>query len=211
MTDATVELAKGLAIDDFTVYAKKVTAGRFIEEANLEIYIRRGSDEAFLLMAKIFFGRKPHYSPWVELFSINNRPELEKDILFYFDSAYEDHLLGFFSRFLDPAGRIFIEYYADIETANGLRSGFPPAITRLGFKLFERGFTWFKDWYFPEGLMEGGQKLQGEKPPDSGSRSRQLTQIMEEIKSFLEKMAFSGEPDQYEKNALERAKKILGM
>lgn len=90
----------------------------------------------------------------------------------------------------------------------GLQSGFPPATTRLGFKLFENGFTWFKDWYFPEGFMEGGQKLQGEKTSDMESKNRQLIQILKEIKSFLEKTHLSRE-HHHERNALERAKKIL--
>ena len=42
--------------------------------------------------------------------------------------------------------------------------GFPPALTRQGYRLLEYGFTWSKDWYFSEGGHEGGQKIQGEKP-----------------------------------------------
>jgi len=157
----------------------------------------------------MFLGRKPHYLPWVELFNIHNRLDIGGDTQFYLDSTYEKEIISYFSNFLDPAGRIFIEYYKDAETMYGLQSGFPPAATRLGFILFENGFTWFKDWYFPEGFMEGGQKLQGEKTSDMESRGRQLKQILNEIKAFLEKTDFSGEHDHYEMNMVERAKKIL--
>jgi len=174
----------------------------------MDIYIRKDNNEDYVLTAKIFLGRKPYYLPWVELFNIHNQLDIGRDIHFYFDSAYEKQLISYFSSFLDPAGRIFIEYYRDAETMYGLQSGFPPATTRLGFKLFENGFTWFKDWYFPEGFLEGGQKLQGEKTSDRESKNRQLIQILKEIKSFLEKTHLSREHT-FERNVVERAKKIL--
>ncbi|MHA1209321.1 MAG: DUF1122 family protein [Candidatus Freyarchaeota archaeon] len=49
----------------------------------------------------------------------------------------------------------------------------PPS---LGYKLFQLGFTWFKDWYFAEGFWEGGVKLQGEKTNEQ-NRNRQLEKI----------------------------------
>ncbi|MEN4018568.1 MAG: DUF1122 family protein [Methanobacterium sp.] len=175
----------------------------------MDIYIRKDNNEDYVLSAKIFLGRKPHYLPWVELFNIHNRLDIGGDIHFYFDSTYEKELISHFSSFLDPAGRIFIEYLQDAETMYGLQSGFPPATTRLGFRLFENGFTWFKDWYFPEGFMEGGQKLQGEKTSDIESKNRQIIQILKEIKAFLEKTDLSGEHDHYGRNVVERTKKIL--
>jgi hypothetical protein len=208
ITNPVKDLSKGFTVGDFSIYAKKITAGRFIEEFNLDIYIRKDNNEAYVLSAKIFFGRKPYYLPWVELFNIHNQLDIGRDI--YFDSAYEKQLISYFSNFLNPAGRIFIEYYTDTETMYGLQSGFPPATTRLGFRLFENGFTWFKDWYFPEGFMEGGQKLQGEKTSNMESKNRQLMQILKEIKVFLEKTELSYEYDHYERNVVERAGKILG-
>lgn len=173
----------------------------------MDIYIKKDKNEAFILNAKIFNGRKPYYLPWVELFNIENQLNIDGDTQYYFNSPYEKQLIKLFSNFLDPAGRIFVEYYTDPETLYGLESGFPPAITRLGYIMFENDFTWFKDWYFPEGFMEGGQKLQGEKTHDNKSKKRQITERINEIESFLEKNDQKNE--YYEKMAVERANKIL--
>jgi hypothetical protein len=53
--------------------------------------------------------------------------------------------------------------------------------------LFRRGFTWFKDWYFPEGFMEGDQKLQAEKPIDEHASQRHRARWVREINVFIER------------------------
>jgi len=204
------ELAQGIAVDGLTVYAKTITVGRFIEESNVHIYVRSAGNEAYLMMAKIFRGRKPHYLPWVELFSIGTPLHVGGYTLYYFDSSIEDCLLTFFGNFLDPAGRIFIEYVSDEETFLALQSGVPPALTRLGSKLLRHGFTWFKDWYFAEGMMEGGPKLQGEKPPDNITKNLQIKRIREETELFLLEHSSFLRQDLFERNAFQRAKMLLG-
>lgn len=84
----------------------------------------------------------------------------------------------------------------------------PPPVSRLGYKLFKLGFTWFKDWYFAEGFWEGRQKLQGEKPNDE-SRIRQFKQIYIEVEAFLEKEQSLGEHEWYAVRAVVRAKNII--
>jgi hypothetical protein len=207
--NAVEELAKGFAVGDFIVYAKRISRGRFIEEANLEIYLKQDIHETYLLWLKVFHGRKPYYSPWIEFFSINDDIIMGEERLSYFGSAFEENLLSLSSKSLEPGGRLFVEYYGDAETAYGLQSGVPPALTRLGFELFKHDFTWFKDWYFPEGFMEGGQKLQGEKPLNSEVRNRQLMNIRNEVNAFLEKIPDLREQNMYLRNAEERAKRIL--
>ncbi len=161
---AVEKLARGVEVDEYLVYAKRVTRGRFKEEVNLDLYLKREREESFLLYAKIFYGRKPYYKPWVEIFGINDKPVIGEYVIKYFESKYEDSILSFFSKHIEAGGRIFIEYLKDYETWKQLEVGVPPPATRLGFKLFKLGYTWFKDWYFPEGFMEGGQKLQAENP-----------------------------------------------
>jgi hypothetical protein len=202
-------LLNGISIDDFTIYAKEKKSTRFAEESDLDIFIKKGDAESFLMKAKVFPGRKPNYMPWTELFNINSAPAIDDKPIAYFDSKFEDRLLDIFSSLPDNTGDLFIEYNSDIETASGLRSGYPAAATRLGFKLFQRGFTWFKDWYFPEGHMEGGQKLQGEKSSDTESKKRQLNQVHGETKEFMEKHRASQSTDKFLANALERAGKII--
>ncbi|MCS7171517.1 MAG: DUF1122 family protein [Aquificaceae bacterium] len=125
----------------------KVTKGRFVEEENitLEVLGRR------IMHLKAFYGRKPYWKEWVELFHID--PE-------FFGSELEDKLYRILSRYFR---RIFVEYYEDKRTLKELISGMPPEKTRLGLKLLALGYRFFKDWYYPEGWMEGGCKLQAEK------------------------------------------------
>ncbi len=56
-----------------------------------------------------------------------------------------------------------MEYYEDRQTLRELKEGKPPEETRLGKKLKALGYRYLRDWYYPEGWMEGGYKLQAEK------------------------------------------------
>lgn len=184
---AKEKVTNGIVIENFMVYAKRISKGRFREEVNLDIYLRGQKEEEHLLFIKVFHGRKPTYRPWVEFFGINSSVTLCGEVIDYFNSVFEDELLSLFSQFLGPAEDFYVEYYNDEETRRQLEVGVPPSVTRLGYKLFKLGFTWFKDWYFPEGFMEGGQKLQGEKPLDDAARNRQLEMIYSGLRVFLDK------------------------
>jgi len=94
------------------------------------------------------------------------------------------------------------------ETAEGLRLEIPAAITPLGYLMWESGFRWFKDWYFPEGGSEGGQKLQGNKPMDDKHNHERIEATVKELTEFLSK-----DKDLLKKNigesAKQRALKVL--
>lgn len=207
------ETIKGFEIDNFTVYAKEAKTGRFKEEVILPVHLRKDIYEENLLFVRAYYGIKPYHKPWVEFYGINPSLKLEKGF-YYFDSTIEEKLLGLFSNALPPGGKIYVQYDNDIETSYGLTYRFPPIVTRIGFKLFNLGFTWFKDWYFPEGGSEGGQKLQGEKPLNDKARDRHLRGLRKEIKPFIErvegekKMA-QREYQKYWVRAKERAEMIL--
>jgi hypothetical protein len=209
LEEAIKKIIKGITINDFIIYAKRISKGRFLEEENLDICIKREKLEKHLLYIKIFHGRKPYYKPWIEFFGINTQINLGGRIINYFGSIFEYKLLSLFSKFLNKGEKIFIEYYGDEETRKQLEAGFPPAITRLGYKLFKLGFTWFKDWYFPEGFMEGEQKLQAEKPINDEEKNRQIEQIKDEVKKFLEKTRNLNKHESYIIKSIERAKSIL--
>lgn len=70
----------------------------------------------------------------------------------------------FIYHFLPAGGKLFVTYIRDNETREMLYKGFSPPDTPLGFSLLKAGFTWFKDWYYPEGGNEGSPKLQANKP-----------------------------------------------
>ncbi len=145
-------------IDDFEVLVKRMDKGRYIWEKNLTLVVRNGGLEDFLMFAKVFEGYS-YYRPWVELFSINPKPLGLK----FFGSEIEREIYQRIYKFLPKFGRIFVEYYEDGETLIELRRGEPPERSRMGRVLFEVGFRNLRNWYYPEGLREGGQKISGEK------------------------------------------------
>jgi hypothetical protein len=177
------EAESGIEAGDARAYARNVKPCGPTGILSSEVYLRDGSAEEHLLCMALFPRRRPHYRPWMELFCIR---ETAAGVS-YFGSEVEDKLLEFLCKDLGPGCKIFIEYYHDRETHCGLSMGFPPAVTRQGYKLFRLGFTWFKDWYFSEGGHEGGQKLQGERPLDNAAKRKHMQRIKAEVESFLER------------------------
>ncbi|MCS6956941.1 MAG: DUF1122 family protein [Aquificaceae bacterium] len=125
----------------------KVEQGRFAEEENITLE----KDGKRVLFIKAFYGRKPYWKEWVELFHIS--PD-------FFGSELEDKLYEILSKHFR---RVFVEYYEDAQTLMELKAGKPPEETRLGSKLKALGYRFFRDWYYPEGWMEGGYKIQAER------------------------------------------------
>lgn len=126
---------------------QKVEQGRFLEEENISLH----KEGKRLLFIKAFYGRRPYWKEWVELFHVEPH---------FFGSQEEDELLRIVSRHFR---RVFVEYYEDSQTLEELRRGVPPQETRLGSKLRALGYRYFRDWYYPEGWLEGGYKLQAER------------------------------------------------
>lgn len=125
----------------------KVDKGRFAEEENLVLE----KDGKRLLVIKAFYGRKPYWKEWAELFHIDPS---------FFGSQEEQNLYELLSKHFR---RLFVEYYEDKQTLRELKEGKSPEETRLGKRLKALGYRYFRDWYYPEGWMEGGYKLQAEK------------------------------------------------
>uniref|UniRef100_A0A7J3Z7Y2 DUF1122 domain-containing protein n=1 Tax=Ignisphaera aggregans TaxID=334771 RepID=A0A7J3Z7Y2_9CREN len=158
--------------------------GRFPEEKSIEIYIGYRNLWHRLLVIKVFEGRLPFYRKWVEVFSIMATASFD-DVTFKFaGSDLEKNLIKCLSNLIDAGERLFIEYLYDRETWKALELSVPPHLTRLGFMLLENGFTWFKDWYYPEGFMEGNPKLQVEKPASDETRRRHLEGLCREAVVF---------------------------
>lgn len=143
--------------------------GRFSEEHNAVVYTQ-GRRACSL---KIFCGRGP-YRAWVEIFDIDAEifKTAEKRI-------YDEVALS-----LAGGESLFVEYFWDPESVRAADLGLPPHLTRIGMELVARGFTWLKLWYFPEGHMEGGQKIQAQKPIDENQRRRNIAEACREIASL---------------------------
>lgn len=206
LEDLVDDLQDGLQLDDKKIYAKKTEKGRINRQKYLEIFCQKDGSEKLIFYLSVYEGREPYYKPWVEIFGINNNVYLQGKNIKYFDTEIEKIMLRKISENLDEGGRIFVEYSEDEETRFGLVRGYPEVITRLGYELYKHDYTWFKDWYYPEGFNEGGEKLQAEKPIDKEHEQNHHKRIREEVKNFLE--------DDFEKNdhynrAERRAKNIL--
>ncbi len=158
--------------------------GRFPEEQRLTVYLTADNAAARLLTVTVYHGWK-WYAPWAELTAINGTISLGTQHLTYHGSPIETRLISLFADAIRPPAHIFISYQTDHETARALAHDVPAPATRLGYMLFTRGFTWYKDWYHPEGWMEGDQKLQAEKPLDIQHRQRHHKAIKRDITAYL--------------------------
>lgn len=196
MIRAVEKLAAGITVGELKILARKTSRGRFAEETNLEVLVKRGFYDDYLLTVKVFHGRRPFARPWAEIFNINNLLSLDGEPLAFFGSSIEDSVMKVFADSLRGGESIFVEYFEDKETLDVLKEGLPAPLTRLGFKLFCLGFTWFKDWYFPEGFLEGGQKLQAEKPLDEEARARHLRMTSLEVRRALDGLSLPEADDE---------------
>jgi len=126
-----------------------VKPGRFREESNVELL----TGNRLIAVVKVFEGRPP-YHPWLEVFNIDpavTRTELELALLRSVAEAA-------------PCGAtVYVEYVQDRETRTELAKGVDPSSTRLGRLLGSLGLRVVRDWYYPEGWLEGSPKLQSEK------------------------------------------------
>ncbi|MEN3033833.1 MAG: DUF1122 family protein [Aquificaceae bacterium] len=138
------ELISSLSVCGFSM--SFIGKGRFIEEENFSL---SGNDCSLGL--KVFYGRGKYLKPWAEIFNIKG-----KFFGFGIESSLYRSLLSF--------SWIFVEYILDRETTFELDRGKKPEETRLGKVLLSCGYRSLKDWYFPEGWMEGGPKMQAFAP-----------------------------------------------
>ena len=199
----------GIRVDGSILRIKSAQPGRFREEHNIELCYDNEGEEHYLLYMKIFKGRPPAYRPWVEVFSINNDLRIRGKPHTYFDSLLEDTVLRLCTGNMAGGARLFVEYFNDIETRSQLQRGFPPVLSRLGYKMFGLGFTWFKDWYFPEGFLEGNQKLQGEIALDDERRRKHLQATRKEAERFTQAYAAREIKDEYLRRALDRHDSVI--
>ena len=198
-------------IEDFDIKTIE-KSGRFPEEKNIEFYIGYRGTWYRLLVIKIFEGRPPFYRKWVEVFSITSTISFNDKVFVFYKTDIEKNLIKCLSNLIGAGERLFIEYVYDRETWKTLELGVPPHLTRLGFILLENGFTWFKDWYYPEGFMEGNPKLQAEKPINGEVKQKHLENLCRETTLFIDKVKIFIENNIHKEmfeNIYKRIEKIL--
>ena len=170
--------------------------GRFPEE--IDALVEWGENGPPAVGLRCFHGRRSaNVQPWIEA-------SLAQDV----DDERRAELVEALAELLPPGGYLMVGY-GDDETERGLKRRFPPAVTPLGKALFDAGCTWFKDWYYPEGWMEGGMKLQGNKPVSAAAREEGLAALRAEIEEWLRRSDRAEDADAG--RARERAQGILGV
>lgn len=172
-------------------FQANVRGGRFTGEFNI-VLEGEGLRVATL---KVFCGRGP-YRGWIEIFDVDPVAYLR----------IEDRLYEIIANTLKPGEPLYIDYSWDQETLKLLDQGAPPTVTRIGFKLLERGFTWFKVWYYPEGFMEGNVKIQAEKAVGQDAMVRHLRDICIDLKSFIGAWSGASQVPEAIMGALEKAR-----
>lgn len=181
------QLQLGVTLSQGFIYISKNTKGRFVEEENFKIEFANDEQSQYLLTIKVFWGRPPYYRPWVELFSIKRFVVISNTSIMFFGSPIEKWLIIGLSNKLPSGSSLFVEYINDDYTTNEIVAGVPPPFTRLGYIMLGSGLTWFKDWYYSEGLREGNIKLQGQKALTEDDFARQMKEITKTARYILER------------------------
>ncbi|MCW3976270.1 MAG: DUF1122 family protein [Candidatus Bathyarchaeota archaeon] len=196
-------------LNNYSINICNVSPGRFKEENNFEIFLSNINEQTSIdpvIKGKYFSGRGKFYKQWLELYYNNIVRFSESVIIDLTKSKLEKKIFRYLSDILPSGSHIMIVYQNHNETKDGLAKGIPAPATPIGYLLWSVGCTWFKDWYFSEGLLEGDLKLQGNKPLDIKSRKRNLIQIQNELRTFINNV--SSKESIYIK-AKERGKNIL--
>ncbi len=176
----------GKRIGDYYIYIGelKPTRLRGAWRFTLSLKDKGGKTSTPIIRGRYFEGRGRWIRPWLEVdytpFAKIGGSEVD------LSEGLDIELFNSLSSILPPGGSIMVKYGEHLDTARPLSLNVPPAATPLGYLLWRAGFRWFKDWYFPEGWMEGEQKLQGNKPLDAEHEKRIIKRTADELKTFLE-------------------------
>ena len=187
----SIDLLEGRTTSRGPLRVAKMKPGRFPEER--DAVVRAGDTPVIRL--KHFAGRpSAGVPPWIEA-------GLARD-----DEGFAAELIAALADLLPPGGRLMV-VYGDDETEAGLKRRFPPVVTPIGSALFAAGCTWFKDWYYPEGWMEGELKLQGNKPSSEEAREAHLAELRSTVERWLAETVEAD--DELVARARERARAAL--
>jgi hypothetical protein len=165
--------------------------GRFPEEEDAVLCL----DNRRVAHVKHFRGRaSARVNPWIEASLVGA------------DEALAAELVRALAELLPPGGYVMVGY-GDDETERALKRRFPPVATPLGKALYDAGATWFKDWYYPEGWLEGGMKLQANKPLSAAARQAHVEELRAELEEWLARVERSD--DELVVRARRRAEAVL--
>lgn len=167
-----------------------IAVGRFIEECNFRVFLEAEDgalSESQAFVGKFFSGRGRWLTPWIELAYYPQISFPNGNIIDLSGTGEEQALFIFFSKLIPGGGKIFVQYeeLKGDDTRKALELGIPAPATRIGLLLWNMGCRWFKDWYYPEGGLEGGAKLQGNKPANAEIAREHESEIKKELEDFI--------------------------
>ena len=189
--------------------------GRTEREAYFNLFLLRSGERsrAPVVQGLFFSGRGDYIKAWIE-FRYEPRAEFAAGAaLDLEESGHSAEMFSLLGALIPPGGSMMAIYGAEAhaisaETERGLKRSFPPAATPLGYYLWGSGMRWFKDWYFPEGWMEGGMKLQATRPLSDEIRARREEEAARELAAFVSRLR-GRDLDALERGALARAEEVL--
>lgn len=207
---------EGRSLEDLSLETRDFRRGRTDLEAYFNLYLRRGEivSRNPVVQGLFFVGRGEYIKPWMEFrydpqFSLPGGGDFDLE-----EMGLTGDLFGLLGSMIPPGGSLMVIYGAEPhplarETERGLKRDFPPMVTPLGRYLWKAGFRWFKDWYFPEGWLEGAMKLQATRPLDEKIRAHRESEARRALEEFLARWEGRGAPDPDAARALSRAEKFL--
>ena len=202
-------------IDGYSLAVSDFKRGRTDRESYFNLFLNRGGRLSAkpVVQGLFFMGRGDYIKPWLE-FRYMPRVELgEGEEVDLVNTGLTDRLFSVLAELIPPGGSMMVIYGAEPhpllkDTEKGLKRNFPPAVTPLGHHLWRAGFRWYKDWYFPEGWMEGGMKLQATIPLDDYIRRERERKTLDELEEFMRDLE-GRPPTSLERDALSRAEDIM--
>lgn len=209
------EAVAGARLGRCTLEPRDLKKGRTERESyfNLFLLCEGERSRAPIVQGLFFSGRGDYIKAWIE-FRYDPRAEFASGAaLDLEESGHSAEMFSLLATLIPPGGSMMAIYGAEAhavsaDTERGLKRSFPPAATPLGYYLWRSGMRWFKDWYFPEGWMEGGMKLQATRPLNRDIRALREEQAARELEAFVSRLR-GRDLDALERGALARAGEVL--
>lgn len=207
------------SVNDFRLHLGEVKQLRLSGWKGFKLYLRDPQNilsSSPVIKGIYSSGGKDGVQPWMDLDYRDDvrfqdtKNEQKKYSLGTSESGFK--LFSLLGDLIPPGGHLMVSYEGNqkihADTEKSLSLGLPPAVTPLGYLLYQGGFQYIKDWYLAEGGFEGPRKLWGEKAPDDTWRLNYLERTTLQIDKFLQKK-FSPSYGYLVEPARKRAKEIV--